>query len=53
MLLSGNFHGIDWVALLAMAIQIVGYVLSIIDSNLSAKKINQNILKCIPCENGR
>ena len=53
MLLSGNFYGIDWVVLLATAMQIVGYVLPIIDSNLSVKKINQNILKCIPSENGR
>ena len=52
MLLSGNFHGIDWVALLAMAMQIVGYVLSIIDTNLSAKKINQHRLKFVS-ENDR
>ena len=48
MLLSGNFHEIDWVAsteYLAIAMLIVGYVLSIIDTNLSAKKINQYIMK--------
>ena len=55
MLLSGNFHEIDWVAsteYLAIAMLIVGYVLSIIDTNLSAKKINQHRLKFVS-ENDR